>query len=56
LAILNKKELLEDERIGFVDIGWRTLQDAIFILKKKKADFKLTSYYLAVTISVEILS
>jgi hypothetical protein len=33
---LNKKGLLEDERIGFVDIGWRgTLQDAIFKILKK---------------------
>jgi FMN phosphatase YigB (HAD superfamily) len=51
IGYFEQEGLLEDERIGFVDIGWRgTLQDAIFkILKSKKADFKLTSYYLAVT-------
>ncbi|MCP9235264.1 hypothetical protein [Lewinella sp. JB7] len=51
VAYFEQEGLLQDQRIGFVDIGWRgTLQDAIFkILKSKKADFKLTSYYLAVT-------
>ena len=51
IGYFEQEGLLQDERIGFVDIGWKgTLQDAIFkILKSKKADFKLTSYYLAVT-------
>ena len=51
VCYFEQEGLLEDERIGFVDIGWRgTLQDAIFrILKSKKPNFKLTSYYLAVT-------
>jgi hypothetical protein len=43
----NKKDFLR-MKYCFVDIGWRTLQDAIFDFSKK-ADFKLTSYYLAVT-------
>ncbi|HEV7332746.1 MAG TPA: hypothetical protein VGN63_17030 [Flavisolibacter sp.] len=51
IGYFEQEGLLQDERIGFVDIGWKgTLQDAIFrILKSKKPDFKLTSYYLAVT-------
>lgn len=51
IGYFEQEGLLRDERIGFVDIGWQgTLQDAIFkILKSKKPDFKLTSYYLAVT-------
>ena len=51
ICYFEQEGLLQDERIGFVDIGWRgTLQDAIFrILKSKKPNFKLTSYYLAVT-------
>ncbi|WP_435449943.1 HAD family hydrolase [Variovorax sp. LT1P1] len=51
IGYFEQEGLFRDERIGFVDIGWRgTLQDAIFkILKSKKPDFKLTSYYLAVT-------
>lgn len=51
IGYFEQEGLLRDERIGFVDIGWRgTLQDAIFkILKSKKTDFKLTAYYLAVT-------
>lgn len=51
VGYFEQEGLLRDERIGFIDIGWRgTLQDAIFrILKSKKPDFKLTSYYLAVT-------
>lgn len=51
ICYFEQEGLLKDERIGFVDIGWRgTLQDAIFrILKSRKPDFQLTSYYLAVT-------
>ena len=51
IRYFEQEGLLQDERIGFVDIGWRgTLQDAIFrILKSRKPDFQLTSYYLAVT-------
>ena len=51
ICYFEQEGLLQDERIGFVDIGWRgTLQDAIFrILKSRKPKFKLTSYYLAVT-------
>ena len=51
ICYFRQEGLLEDERVGFVDIGWRgTLQDAIFkILKSAKPNFKLTSYYLAVT-------
>ena len=51
VAYFEQEGLLEEERVGLVDIGWRgTLQDAIFkILKSRKADFKLTSYYFAVT-------
>lgn len=51
IGYFEQEGLLQDERIGFVDIGWKgTLQDAIFkILKSKKPDFKITSYYLAVT-------
>jgi FMN phosphatase YigB (HAD superfamily) len=51
IGYFEQEGLLQDERIGFVDIGWKgTLQDAIFrILKSKKPDFKLTSYYFAVT-------
>ena len=51
IGYFEQEGLLQDERVGFVDIGWRgTLQDAIFkILKSRKPDFKLTSYYLAVT-------
>ena len=51
ICYFEQEGLLRDERIGFVDIGWKgTLQDAIFkILKSKKPSFKLTSYYLAVT-------
>ena len=51
VCYFEQEGLLEDERVGFVDIGWRgTLQDAMFkILKSKKPTFKLTSYYLALT-------
>ena len=51
ICYFEQEGLLQDERIGFVDIGWKgTLQDAIFrVLKSKKPDFKLTTYYLAVT-------
>ncbi|WP_420459571.1 HAD family hydrolase [Neolewinella sp.] len=51
ICYFEQEGLLQDERIGFIDIGWKgTLQDAIFkILKSKKPNFKLTSYYLAVT-------
>ncbi|MFZ3118466.1 MAG: hypothetical protein WA159_09120 [Variovorax sp.] len=51
ISYFEQEGLLQDERIGFVDIGWKgTLQDAIFkILKSKKPGFKITSYYLAVT-------
>ena len=51
LCYFKQEGLFEDERIGFVDIGWRgTLQDAIFkVLKSKKSDIKLTTYYFAVT-------
>lgn len=51
IGYFEQEGLFQNERIGFVDIGWKgTLQDAIFkILKSKKIDFKLTSYYLAVT-------
>ena len=51
IGYFEQEGLLQDERIGFVDIGWKgTLQDAIFtILKSKKPSFKITSYYLAVT-------
>jgi hypothetical protein len=38
LATILRRRLLEDERIGFVDIGWRgTLQDAIFKILKSKS-------------------
>ncbi|THH35616.1 HAD family hydrolase [Neolewinella litorea] len=51
VCYFEQEGLFQGERIGFVDIGWRgTLQDAIFkILKSKKGNVKLTSYYLAVT-------
>ena len=51
ISYFAQEGLLEEARVGLVDIGWRgTLQDAIFkILKSRKADFKLTSYYFAVT-------
>ena len=51
IAYFAQEGLLEEERVGLVDIGWRgTLQDAIFrILKSRKCDVKVTSYYFAVT-------
>lgn len=51
ICYFKQEALLQDSRIGFVDIGWRgTLQDAIFkIIRSEKPTFKLTSYYLAVT-------
>ena len=51
IKYFEQEGLLLDERIGFIDIGWKgTLQDAIFrILKSKKPTFKLTSFYLGVT-------
>ncbi len=51
IGYFEQEGLLKNERVGFVDIGWRgTLQDTIHkILKSKKPNFKLTSYYFAVT-------
>ncbi len=51
ISYFEQEGLLEDERVGFIDIGWKgTLQDAIFrILRSRKPHFKLTSYYLGVT-------
>lgn len=51
LSYFEQEGLLEHERVALVDIGWRgTLQDSIFrILKSRKPDIQLTSYYFAVT-------
>lgn len=43
--------VFEDKRVAFVDIGWQgTLQDATYrVLKSEKPNFKVTSFYFAVT-------
>ncbi|CAH0999466.1 hypothetical protein LEM8419_00766 [Neolewinella maritima] len=51
ISYFEQEGLLQDKRVGFIDIGWKgTLQDTIFrILKSKKPTFELITYYLAVT-------
>lgn len=51
LGYFEQEGLLDGGRVGLADIGWKgTLQDAIFkIARSRRADFAVTSYYLAVT-------